>query len=101
MATLKKTAIGWHQLVNPILDFIVDRRPPLLRVGERVMKFWKEFARLEKTSPYNTFDLSQCCLKFDVPWTGVVSTQSKKKVIGKSGGRGRRFATGKRMRESA
>jgi hypothetical protein len=60
MVLLRKTAIGWHELTNPILDFVVDRRPPILRVGEFVRKFWKEFERLEKQSPYNTLDGPQC-----------------------------------------
>jgi hypothetical protein len=96
MALLQKTAIGWHELTNPILDFVIDRRPPILRVGEMVRKFWREFERLEKQSPYNTLNVSQCWAPFEVPWTGAEkSAQPKVKKGGK--GRVKRYATGKRM----
>jgi len=36
---LKKTANGWHSLAEPVQDFIKDTKPPILRVGRRIMDF--------------------------------------------------------------
>jgi len=60
LALMKMTANGWHRLVNPIQDFIVDHTPPLLRVGRRVNEFWKEFARVEKLPQYVPLSSEQC-----------------------------------------
>jgi hypothetical protein len=95
MALLRRTALGWHKLVDPILDFVVDRRPPLLRVGERVRSFWKEFDRLEKTSPYNTMNLAQCWAPFVVPFEAGETPVPKVKK--EKDGRKKRYGARKRV----
>jgi hypothetical protein len=53
---MRVTAYGSHKLIEPIQDFLKDTRPPLIRVGQRVLEFWKVFNQLEKTSPYKDTD---------------------------------------------
>jgi len=58
--TMKIVANGSHRIVPSIQDFIKETKPPILRIGDRVLKFWREFDSLKKTFDPNTLFLSKC-----------------------------------------
>jgi hypothetical protein len=55
-------------VTSDLADFLVDTKPPELRAGESIMKFWETFEALSQRPPYVGSKFSDCLLKLDVPF---------------------------------
>jgi hypothetical protein len=60
LTAMKIVANGSHLIVPSIQDFIKETKPPILRIGTRILKFWNTFDQLQNTLDPLTLTQSKC-----------------------------------------